>query len=161
MANPQAILNKITRNMEQRGYYNPGNSVFANPSPPVQVVETTTSALPGPNNGINTPVVQLTQANSHVVTVYYSPAVIQSPMGGVNPMLSPYLGIGIANPGRLCLQGASGDNTLAAIFTDSATLELFYELAGYDNTVIVLDGTTGLVQLAQIRGSESLLGMGS
>lgn len=149
MANPQAILDKVTRNMEQRGYYNPGNPPTfnaANPNPPVQIAQVGTT-------------VQLTQANSHVITVTYVPKQVQSPMGGVDPTVSPYLGIGIAAPGSIQMQGQSGDTTFASIFTDKAAAELLLELSGYANDVLVTagDGTV----LARIRGMDSLLGMGS
>ena len=150
MANPQAILDKVTRNMEQRGYYNPGNPPTfnaANPNPPVQIAQVGTT-------------VQLTQANSHVITVTYVPKQVQSPMGGVDPTVSPYLGIGIAAPGSLAMRGQAGDDTMASIFTDQSAVELLLELSGYANDVQILGGTSGTL-LARIRGMDSLLGMGS
>jgi hypothetical protein len=42
-------------------------------------------------------------ADTGSLSVYYLTAEIQYPMGGVNPMVSPYLGIGVANPGQLML----------------------------------------------------------
>lgn len=149
MANPQAILDKVVRNMEQRGYWNPGNSTLPNPGyggAGVQVTEVGNT-------------VQLTQANGHVITVTYVPKAVQSPMGGIDPTVSPYLGIGIAAPGSLQMQGQSGDNTFAAIFTDQSAAELLLELSGYANDVLVTAGS-GTV-LARIRGLDSLLGMGS
>lgn len=147
MANAQAIINKIVRNMEQRGYYNPGNSTLTNHASPVQIVEVGATA-------------KLTQANGHVITVSYVVKNTQSPMGGVDGTISPFLGIGIAAPGTLQMQGASGDTTVAAIMTDSAALELWYELAGYDNSLVLMSGD-GTTVLATVRGSESVLGLGS
>ena len=136
MANASAILDKIVRNMEQRGYANPAK---------VQLVGTT---------------VQFTKVDTTVLLVTYVNKNTQSPMGGVDPTVSPYLGIGIAAPGSLKIKGAAGQNTVAAIFNDSGALELMVELAGYANDLIVEAGDT-TTQLARIRGDESVLGMGS
>jgi hypothetical protein len=149
MANIQAILNKITRNMEQRGYWNPSNSPFANPNPPTQVTE-----------GGNGTEVLFTKSDSTVLTVTYVLKQIQSPMGGVDPTVSPYLGIGIAAPGSLQIKGAAGQNTIAAIFTDAGSIELMVELAGYGNDLIIQAGDS-TTQLARIRGLDSWLGLGS
>jgi len=149
MANPQAILDKVIRNMEQRGYYNPGNSLGSNPGYPAAGVQIAQVGA----------TLQLTQANTHVITVSYVPKAVQSPMGGVDPSVSPYLGIGIAAPGSLQMQGQSGDNTMASIMTDQSAAELLLELSGYANDVLVTAGS-GTV-LARLRGLDSLQGMGS
>ena len=147
MANPTAILNKVLRNMEQRGYWNPGNPNGPAPASGVQI------ALVGST-------IELTQVGGAVLNVTYVPKAVQSPMGGVDPTVSPYLGIGIGAPGLLQLQPANpATTTIPGIFTDQSSVELMVELSGYANDLQILGGTGG--QLALIHGMDSWLGLGS
>lgn len=73
MANKKQLLDKIERNMKQRGY-------AADVSRP----DADTLLVDG-------------------VTVSYVDKSIQSPMGGVDDATSPFLGVGIAAPGSLKL----------------------------------------------------------
>ena len=133
MANSSAILDKIVRNLHQRG------QPLA-----VRVGDT----------------VQVPKLDASVLLVTYVPKAIQSPMGGVDPTVSPYLGIGTAAPGSLKLKGAAGQNTMGAIVSDAVAAELMVELAGYANTLVVEAGDT-TTQLARVRGLETVLGVGA
>ena len=135
MANSQAILDKIARNLQMRGI------------PAASIVRGQSS-------------VSLTKTGGDVLTISYTAKAVQSPMGGVSPASSPYLGAGIAAPGTLKVKGASGETTIAGIFDTVEALELMHELAGYANDVVVESGST-TAELARIRGHESLVGMGS
>lgn len=132
MANKDAILDKIARNMVQRGY---ANSVRSGDS------------------------VLVTKTGGDVLTVSYVAKSIQSPMGGVSDAASPFLGIGTAAPGSLKVKGAAGENTIAAISDTVEALALMNELAGYANDIIVEAGDT-TTELARLRGHESVLGLG-
>lgn len=132
MANKEAILDKIARNMGQRG-------ITAE-----RVGET----------------VEVTKTGGDVLTVSYVEKDVQSPMGGVDDSSSPYLGIGIAAPGSLKMKGEAGETTIAAIMDTTEALSLMHELAGYANDVVVESGDD-TTELARIAGHEHLLGLGS
>ena len=127
MANSEQILNKIARNLGQRG---------------IAYVQSSTSVTAGN------------------LIVSYSPAAIQSPMGGIDDSVTPFLGIGIANPGQLLLKGGAGLNTIAAIFTSSVELTVMAEAAGFANDIIIQAGDT-TAQLAYVLGTADWLSMGS
>jgi hypothetical protein len=93
------------------------------------------------------------------MTVSYVSASIASPMGGVSDASSPFLGIGIAAPGKLKIKGAAGENSIAAIFTSAADLAVLAQCAHFANNILVEAGDTA-TQLAEIAGHADLLGMG-
>lgn len=132
MANRSPILDKLVRNMLQRGY---------------------------PNTVRSGDTVLVTKTGGHVLTVSYVSKQLQAPMGGVDPTVSPYLGIGVAAPGSLKVKGSSGENTIGAIVSAVEALALMQELAGFANDIVVEAGDT-TAQLARIAGSADLLGMG-
>lgn len=78
------------------------------------------------------------------LTITYTDAVIQSPMGGIDGSASPFLGIGIANPGKLNLSAAP---------TTLDEFRVLRVMAGHANSIVV----TGL---GELEGSADLLGMG-
>lgn len=132
MANAQAILQKVARNMNQRG-------------------------IPATYTGSSTTVVK---TGGDVLTVTYTPKSVQAPLGGVDGTTSPFLGIGVAAPGSLKLKGAAGENTLAAILDTTEAASLLAELAGYANDVVIEAGDT-TTSLARIMGSTDFIGAGS
>lgn len=93
------------------------------------------------------------------LTVSYTDADIQSPMGGVDGDISPFLGIGVANPGQIKIKGDAGENTLAAIWTTSDKLQVLQQVAGHANDITVEAGDTA-TELAYLRGSADVLGLG-
>lgn len=129
MANKRAILNKISRNLDMLGIANT-------------------------NSGTS---ITVTGADSQVVS--YVDASIASPMGGVDGQTSPFLGIGVANPGKLKIKGKAGDNTIAAIFASQADLQLLKVVGDIGNNVIIEAGDTSS-QLAEIRAHADLQMMG-
>lgn len=133
MANSVQILDKIVRNMKQRGIST--------------VVRNATT-------------VSVTKTGGDVLTVSYVDKSIQSPMGGVSASAAPYLGIGIAAPGSLKIKGAAAETTIAAIIDTVEAVELLAELAGYANDIIIERGDN-TTQLARIKGHSDLLGMGA
>ena len=93
------------------------------------------------------------------LTVSYVDASLQSPMGGVDGSASPYLGIGVANPGSLKIKGAAGENTIAAIFVAAADLAVLACCARFANDVVVEAGDT-TAELARLAGHPDLKMMG-
>ena len=93
------------------------------------------------------------------ITISYEDADIQKPMGGVDGEVSPFLGIGIGNPGKINMKGDGGENTLAAIFDSEENLRILRVCTGHANDIIVEEGDTA-AELARLPGSVDLLGMG-
>lgn len=93
------------------------------------------------------------------LTISYVDASIQSPMGGVDGNSSPFLGIGIGNPGSIKIKGAAGENTIAAIFVAASDLAVLACCTRFANDVVVEAGDTA-TQLARIAGHADLIGMG-
>lgn len=93
------------------------------------------------------------------LTISYVDADIQAPLGGVNGNASPFLGIGIANPGTIKVKGAAGENTIAAIFTSAADLAVLACCARFANDVVVEAGDT-TAELARLAGHPDLKMLG-
>jgi hypothetical protein len=133
MANKEAILDKIARNMKQRGLS------------AERVGET----------------VEFTKAGGagDVLVVSYKDKEVQKPMGGVDDQASPFLGIGVAAPGSIKIKGAATENTVAAIFDDGDALELLAECSGHANDLVIEEGDT-TTEITRIRGQADVLGLG-
>lgn len=93
------------------------------------------------------------------LTVSYVDASIQSPLGGVSDASSPFLGIGIGNPGKLKIKGAGGENTIAGIFVNASDLTVLAVCTRFANDVIVEAGDTA-TELAALRGHPDMLAVG-
>jgi hypothetical protein len=93
------------------------------------------------------------------LTISYVDAAIQSPMGGVDGGSSPFLGIGVANPGVLKVKGAAGENSIAAIFVNSSDLAVLACCTRFANDVVVEAGDT-TTELARLAGHPDLKAMG-
>lgn len=132
MANKEQILDKIARNMKQRGHT------------AERVAET----------------VEVTKTGGDILTVSYVDAAVQSPMGGVDDSASPYLGIGIAKPGLIKIKGEAGETSIGAILDTLEAAALMHEVAGYSNDV-VLESGDDTTELARIHGHEHLVGLGA
>lgn len=134
MANKEQILDKIARNMKQRGFS------------AERVGETT----------------EVTKSDDSVLVVSYADKQVQSPMGGVSDATSPFLGIGIAGAGSIKITGAAGDTTIALIMSDAVAATLLAECAGKANDIILQSGddATATGELARIAGHADVLGLG-
>jgi hypothetical protein len=131
MANKEQILDKISRNMKQRGLS------------AERVGET----------------VEVEKTGGDKLTVSYQEKDVQSPMGGVDDKSSPFLGIGIAGAGSIKVKGAAGENAIADIIDTAEALELMNELGGFANDKIVEAGDS-TTELARLRGQSDVLGLG-
>ena len=121
-------------------------------------------------------------ADTGSLSVYYLTAEIQYPMGGVNPMVSPYLGIGVANPGQLMLvSSVSTAGSMADIINGPISAQILAMLAWFDNDLVLADsqvlagrsatdssiqglpasvGGAGAAYWVRLRGDSDLVGMG-
>ena len=126
------VINKIKRNLDMMGIANTESNVGGQP----QVTITSTGAV-----------------------IAYQQLDLKAPLGGVDPSVSPFLGIAQANPGQITLQGAAGQDTLGAILVNSDVVRAFGMICGFANDKIVLAGDTS-AQLAYVEGHETLFNMG-
>lgn len=86
-------------------------------------------------------------------------ASIAAPMGGIDGSVSPFLGMGVANPGQIKVKGAAGENTIAAIMTSELRLKVLSLVMGFGNDVVVEAGDTA-TELARIPGAVDVMGVG-
>lgn len=94
---------------------------------------------------------------SNDLTLSYVAASIDAPMGGVDPTVSPYLGIGTGNPGKIKIKGATGSTYAATIDTLTAAKVLAL-CAGFANNIIIESSDAAFS--GEIRGHADLIGMG-
>lgn len=95
--------------------------------------------------------------------ISYVDSDLKKPMGGIDDQASPYLGIGVANPGQLKMKGEAGDNTIAAIFSADAdgqeALRAWALLGNFANDK-VLEAGDSASELAFVEGHPDLKNMG-
>jgi hypothetical protein len=150
MANITSIINKIARNAQVLG---------------ITVVSEQYDAFGNASVTL--------QADSANITVSYVLAEIQYPMGGVNPMVSPYLGIGIANPGQLLLQSSiSSGGNMSDIINGQISAQILAMCSGFDNDLYLANaaftpsgggpnGPGAGGYFVRLRGDNDLIGMGN
>ena len=106
------------------------------------------------------------QSNSAVViengsndlTISYQNASIQSPMGGVDGNISPFLGIGIADPGKIVLTGANSAGTVGGVIDSAVAAQVLQMLSGFANNIIIAD--SGHASIAELQGSPDVQNLG-
>lgn len=131
MPNVSALMNKIARNAAQLGL----------------TVSSNTGAAVVIANG------------SNALTISYVAASIDAPMGGVDPAVSPFLGIGIGNPGKLKMKSAStATDTVADVLDSVVAAKVLHMLGGFSNNVLLenVDATF----TAELRGDVDNIGLG-
>lgn len=132
MANSAAILQKLARNAKMLGLTVNSQSQTA------VVIE----------NGSN-------DLTISYVDAVFSPAVV----GGVDSSISPYLGIGVGNPGKIKISGATTTDTVAAVIDTAVAAKVLCMCAAMAND-IQLASDAGATVVADIRGHSDLIGMG-
>lgn len=96
---------------------------------------------------------------SNDLTVSYVDASIQAPMGGVDPSVSPYLGIGVGNPGKIKIKSAINTGGDISDVTDSlVAAKLLALCAGFANNLLLENSDASFS--GEIRGHADLIGMG-
>lgn len=130
MANPVQILAKLARNAQELGL------IVNSQSQTVVVIE----------NGSND------------LSISYQVASIQAPMGGVDGNVSPFLGIGIANPGKLVLTGANAAGTVGGVIDSQVAAQVLQLMSGMANNIIIADVEHAAI--AELQGTADWLGMG-
>lgn len=94
-----------------------------------------------------------TSVSAAGLTISYDDASIQSPMGGVDSSASPFLGIGIANPGKIHITTGA---VLASAFNTADKARVLAVCAAFANNISVDNTDTDY----EIRGHADLIGMG-
>ncbi len=138
MSNEISILNKIARNLERVG-------------------ETVTRS----GNDV------VVENGANDLTISYDAATIQSPEGGVSDACSPFLGIGIANPGKIRIEGADECNcdceTVGTLLDTAIAARVFHVVSGHANHIILAKPNGGggcALADVEILGSVDLVGLG-
>jgi hypothetical protein len=131
MANSKQILAKLARNAAQLG-------LTVNSQSATQVVI---------ENGSND------------LTLSYVDASIASPQGGVDPSVSPYLGIGVGNPGKVKIKSAVNAATSMADIIDSEVAAKVLAMCAALANNIVLENSDASFS-AEVRGHADLIGLG-
>lgn len=96
---------------------------------------------------------------SNDLEISYVAASIASPQGGVDPSVSPYLGIGVGNPGKLKLKSAinsAGDIT--DVLDSIVAAKVLALMAGMANDIMLENSDASFS--GDIRGHADLIGMG-
>jgi len=93
------------------------------------------------------------------LTISYVSASVQSPMGGADKDASPFLGIGVAAPGKLKIKGAAGENSLAAILDTAAAVNVLAVCSRFANNLQIEAGDSASV-LVELAGHTDLLMVG-
>lgn len=109
-----------------------------------------------------------TDVNTYVkvgaLTITYTSANVQMPMGGVDGSASPFLGVGIQAPGFLSVYDATvGHDTIAEVFTTETDLKVLAQVILLGNSILISgrNGTdTADVALARIQSNIDVLGAG-
>lgn len=131
MAQKKQVLDKIARNLEMQG-----ESVSRGSAGEV-IVE----------NG------------SSDITISYRDAEFSpTMMGGVDGSSSPFLGIGIGNPGKITLRVA-GSSGLSDTLATAKAIKSFSVCAAFANN-IVLRNAADSADLLEVRGHSDLIGLG-
>lgn len=132
MVNSAAILQKLARNAKMLG-------LTVNSQSQVAVVI---------ENGSNDLTISYVDAS-------FSPAVV----GGVDSSVSPFLGIGVGNPGKIKIKSASTAADSIADVIDSAVAAQVLAMCAAMANDIVLENSDATFS-ANLRGHSDLIGLG-
>jgi uncharacterized protein (DUF1786 family) len=130
MGNSAAILFKLARNAKKLGL----------------TVNSESQSAVVINNGSNDLTISYVDAS-------FSPSVV----GGVDSSVSPFLGIGVGNPGKIQIKCEAG--TTMATFMDTAVpAQVLAMCASLANNILLVGA--GNQALAEIRGHSDIIGLG-
>lgn len=130
MAQSKQVLQKLARNAKMLGLTVNSESQIA------VVIE----------NGSNDLTISYVDAS-------FSPSVV----GGVDATVSPFLGIGVGNPGRIAIKGA-GASSVDTLMDSLVAAKVLAMCAAMANDIQLLSSADA--DLGVIRGHSDLIGMG-
>ena len=96
---------------------------------------------------------------SNDLTISCVDASIQSPMGGVSDSASPFLGIGIANPGKIKMKSAISTNDNMTDVVDSLVAAKVLAICTRFANNVLLENSDAAFS-GEIQGHPDLVGMG-
>lgn len=132
MANSVAILQKLARNLQILGYTIASQSASA---------------------------VVVSNASNNLTIGYIASSTTPSMLGGVDPTVSPFLGIGQGNPGQISITSAISTSSNISDVIDGATAaQVLASCASMANDIVLSNANASFT--ARIRGDSDLLGMG-
>lgn len=99
---------------------------------------------------------------SNDLVISYSDAVIAAPMGGIDGSVSPFLGIGVANPGKIVITGATytGSATVGTLIDTAIAAQAFAIVMGFGNDIQLVQAGTVASLSVEIRAFADFRGMG-
>lgn len=99
---------------------------------------------------------------SNDLVISYIDAVIASPMGGVDGNVSPFLGIGTVNPGKIAITGATytGSATVGTLIDTAVAAQVFAIVMGFGNDIQLVQAGTVASLNQEIRAFADFRGMG-
>ena len=99
---------------------------------------------------------------SNDLTISYQAASIQAPMGGVDPSVSPFLGIGTANPGKIVITGAGTAGTVGGVIDSAVAAQVLQLCSGMANNIILADSThlAPAAPICELQGSSDWQNLG-
>ncbi len=107
----------------------------------------------------NTGAAVVIENGSNDLTVSYVAASIDAPMGGVSPASSPFLGIGVVNPGQLKLKSSStAGDAITDVLDSVVAAKVLTILVGLGNDILLENSDATFT--ATLRGNADNLGMG-
>ncbi len=93
------------------------------------------------------------------LTISYVAASIAAPQGGIDNSVSPYLGIGIGNPGKIKIKSAStATDTIGDVIDSIVAAKVLALCAGFANNILLENSDATFT--GEIRGHADLIGMG-
>ena len=108
----------------------------------------------------------IVENGSNDLVVSYVDADIQKPMGGIDDSVSPFLGMGIANPGYLQIKGSDVASATAVkvgeLLDTLVAAKVFHVVSGFANSIKLEKVSTGAgASLSEIvEGNCDLIGLG-
>lgn len=101
----------------------------------------------------------IVENGSNDITISYRDADFSpSMMGGVDGSVSPYLGIGIGNPGKITLR-TQASTGLSDSLVDAKSIRALAVCAAFANNIVIRNAGDS-ADLLEIRGHSDLIGMG-
>jgi hypothetical protein len=96
---------------------------------------------------------------SNALTVSYVDASIMAPMGGIDGSASPFLGIGIANPGKIRIKSSStAADAITDVLDSVIAAKVFHAVSALANNIILENSDATFS--TEIRGNVDNVGLG-
>ena len=102
--------------------------------------------------------VVISNGSNNLTISYQDASFSPSQVGGVDGTASPYLGIGVGNPGKLVITAAGTAGTVPGVIDGAVAAQVLAMVAALANDIVLADSSHA--SIASLRGHSDLLGMG-